>query len=417
MTRRDDDSDRFDREQLDEWKPMEPADDFADRAMARIEDSVAPSSGDNSGRWKLPVVAFAAGAFAAAAVALLLVSPSPTERREQDERPSLSRGKVEASERQTVAIAERASVVVEPGASLSWVSGSLSGIVQVEQRAGTAFYRVEPTQASFDVETPRGTIHMNGACVTVDVGPAHTELFVHDGRINVDTPQNHEPLGPGERIRITRRGAFRPPAAKPPPPTLPIARPALAPPPPEPCLCEEDIPSFEAAREHIERWARECRVRSDSPIVGLSESQLAEFAAEITDDSAEQTAIIEVMRHIEASADELLESIYETATGSDGDDVPVAVMFEAVLESSDFGEQLVVNQRLSAERAGKVQPPQDNSSMSPYEELMRLIVGFGDELESGLAERLGAARARQLRRRRHGWPGPGVHMAGCPSPP
>jgi hypothetical protein len=89
-------------------------------------------------------------------------------------------------------------------------------------------------------------------------------------------------------------------------------------------------------------------------------------------------------------------------------------MFQEVLRSADWNEVAVVRRRLARERAGLEAAPRDASQLSPYEELMRLLVGLGDELERDLAGQLGPRVARALRKRSGGWPGEALHMVGCP---
>jgi hypothetical protein len=82
----------------------------------------------------------------------------------------------------------------------------------------------------------------------------------------------------------------------------------------------------------------------------------------------------------------------------------MAALHEASPMSDDEEEAML--RRLAAEKAGRVEPPTDLSSLSPAERITRINVGFGDALEQALAARLGPERASELRQAFDGWPGP-----------
>jgi hypothetical protein len=46
--------------------------------------------------------------------------------------------------------------------------------------------------------------------------------------------------------------------------------------------------------------------------------------------------------------------------------------------------------------------------------MFRATIEAGDDFERRLAARIGEARARELRRRYGGWPGPDFDWFGCP---
>jgi hypothetical protein len=73
-----------------------------------------------------------------------------------------SSGAIAAAVRTEASLGERARVVLEPGAEVSWRGD------EVEQPRGDVFYRVEPG-ARFRVHTPAGDVEVRGTCFTVRV--------------------------------------------------------------------------------------------------------------------------------------------------------------------------------------------------------------------------------------------------------
>jgi hypothetical protein len=82
----------------------------------------------------------------------------------------------------------------------------------------------------------------------------------------------------------------------------------------------------------------------------------------------------------------------------------MAALHEASPMSAEEEEAML--RRLAAEKAGRIEPPADLSSLSIGERITRINVEFGDALEQALAARLGPERASELRHAFDGWPGP-----------
>jgi hypothetical protein len=115
-------------------------------------------------------------------------------------------------------------------------------------------------------------------------------------------------------------------------------------------------------------------------------------------------------------ADRRLREIYVAATGDAAGATAIDqdAMVEQIELTRTLGEDARLRAALSQERAGHAVPPADPSAMTPYEEMYRELIALGDDLERRLAARLGAGRARELRLRFGGWPGPDLDWIGCP---
>jgi hypothetical protein len=151
-----DDLDGLPPEVLDAVGADEPPAGFADAVMTAWADERAAPPAPHPSRGRFAVVALVAAA--AAALAVVVVERLP-------EGPSS--GSVLASAREQVGIGQRATVVAEPGADLSW-QVARGGVAVVQQRKGRAFYRVEPG-GSFIVKTPAGEARVTGTCFTLEI--------------------------------------------------------------------------------------------------------------------------------------------------------------------------------------------------------------------------------------------------------
>lgn len=77
-------------------------------------------------------------------------------------------GHLQANERQSLSLGDRAVAVVEAGASLKW-SMDAKGKVELRQFSGNVFYRVNRSDRPFVVSTVSGTIRVMGTCFRVVV--------------------------------------------------------------------------------------------------------------------------------------------------------------------------------------------------------------------------------------------------------
>jgi hypothetical protein len=100
------------------------------------------------------------------AAAILLVVLWPT--------AAPSTGSLTASERETVAIGDRATAVAEAGATLTW-EVEADGEAHVRQSSGAVFYRVDAGDA-FSVDTPAGRVTVTGTCFTVELDAMNSKL-------------------------------------------------------------------------------------------------------------------------------------------------------------------------------------------------------------------------------------------------
>ena len=205
------------------WPSRPP--DFGDRVLAAYEDDeaepvVVPSApaeaaSEGSGRrWGWLALA-AAVVVGAAAVATLVPRASDD-----------AYGSVVAEQQRTVSIGQRATVVADPGATLTW-STEGDGSVVVEQPKGSAFYRVDSGEP-FAVRTPAGVVRVTGTCFAVDVENSESMMntrtkagaigaavavavtvTVYEGSTVLANDAGTVDIGPGQRAVADAGGAPR----------------------------------------------------------------------------------------------------------------------------------------------------------------------------------------------------------------
>lgn len=190
------------------WPADEPPSDFAERVVARALAERRPARSSRKLAW------LGAGLAAAAAIALFFALRAP-----------VASGELAASARAEIAIGERATAVLEPGARLAW-----RGDV-VTQSAGDVFYRVEPG-APFRVETPAGEVTVLGTCFRVQTRSSAKEssdmnkkgvisaagsaalgalavVTVYEGRVGISHAGERVELSAGQSGQLDARGARR----------------------------------------------------------------------------------------------------------------------------------------------------------------------------------------------------------------
>lgn len=415
MAERDDHLERLE----DLWPAPEPRPDFVARVVARLDDAGDRVTGapTRTRRWLVPGLAAVTALAVAAAVALWLTRPpaaAPTAH-------APAQGAVTATAYTSIALGDRGVVVAHPGAVLTWVVGA-DGTARVEQVAGEAFFRVERGGA-FVVRTPAGEVRVTGTCFTVAVDEQLTTVDVHEGSVELADATSTVALAPGERGHL---GGAAPARRR---PTEPVAARVVSPDHPGPatpapqgrrgdCFCFSDPRHLEADAQLLDEWAALCRVRADLPPYGLDTDLTAIEAA------ADQLGISGGERaSFRAAALELttanlarLREVYIAATGDEDGAASLDpdALAEQIVRTATLGEDARLRATLSQERAGHVAPPTDPSQLSPFEEMIRVTLTAGDDFERRLAARLGAARARSLRQRFGGWPGPDFDWIGCP---
>jgi hypothetical protein len=181
----------------------------------------------------------------------------------------------------------------------------------------------------------------------------------------------------------------------------------------------ERAPHFlDPTPEELREMAKECRLRWDSPnlkprsVNRPTPEQLKKL--NMTEDEAEVMA--EVHQAFVAESLERLRAIYVAATGDTENArvlAPEALQQEVLDKSSEESIRRAY-QRVSQERAGLAAPPADTSGLTPAEQLVRFNTGLGDAYEHALADKLGAAKARELRRANDGWGSRHSSGVGCP---
>lgn len=204
-------SDREDPIPIDEtsWPAASPPASFASRVVAEVARRKAARA--RRGRY-----AVAAAAVLTLAAAWALV-PRAT-----------PRGEIGAEARTEAKIGDRALVVAEPGAHLTFVGDD------VTQDRGDVFYRVEPG-ARFTVHTPHGDVAVRGTCFRVRVDARSeqgegamaitardaksslvgalvvgaTTVGVYEGKVAVSHAGQHLDLVAGEGVRASAAGLER----------------------------------------------------------------------------------------------------------------------------------------------------------------------------------------------------------------
>jgi len=97
------------------------------------------------------------------------------------------------------------------------------------------------------------------------------------------------------------------------------------------------------------------------------------------------------------------------------DKLPIGGLLGLLMEKVPEAVRNEARARLSKEKAGLVPPPADLAKTPVIDRALRIATGAGDELEKRFGERVGAERARALRKVRDGWPGGRSSMNGCPN--
>lgn len=457
------DSERLD---LSAFEVPPPSPGLADRVLARLP-AAAPRPPPRHSRRAV---------LAAVAAVLLIALPGAwlvSQGLGRDEA-----GERSFAQRDTVHLGASAVAVAERGSELRWTAAGRRGPVRVRQTSGRVFYRVE-TGSDFQVETPGGQVAVRGTCFTIEVQPvfpskqsltgaavgaaltAAVFVTVHEGRVAVTSPAGATEVGPGERAVLSAGAGPRlvassaggdttvAPAA---PSTATQGTPEATPPtwqareaayvaeltalrervkalepyapgssrPEAKEVRTERVSNFlDPTPEELREMAKECRLRWDSP--GLRPKSLNRPTPEqlkelnITEDEAEVMA--EVHQAFVAESLEKLRAIYVAATG---DAESARVLSPEALEQEVFDKSTEDSvrrafQRVARERAGLAVPPADTLGLTPAERLVRFNTSLGDAYERAMADKLGTAKARELRRMNNGWGSRHSSGMGCPS--
>ncbi len=429
------------RRALDAYRVPDVPADLADRVLAGT--GRRPRREARRG-WMAALIVVAG--VAAAVVAVLILAPG--------ERSS---GQLLSVRRASASIGDRGVAVAEAGAELEWTVAR--GAARVTQRVGDVFYRVEPG-GPFVVETPAGTVEVRGTCFRVEVetmklsrqhivaagvGAAVAAVVivtVYEGRVLLAGPRGAVTVEAGERARAeTGMAPEALPATPPAPPPASSAvaggdslavrevavRRELAAAQTRIAALESQLataaaapPAFESpvdpTPEQLRAWAARCEIRLDAPgIFGATARPRPDELEELGLGAAERPAFERAVAALHERTRAPMRAIYVEAPGdaAGGDELTAGAMLSEISSKALRADGVRARARMARERAGLQPPPADVAALPPVERALRLIYSSGNELERMLAEDLGAARARELRKHHGGWPGLRYNDAGC----
>ena len=458
MPTRDDDPERLDPRWLEAYEAPEPPAGFADRVLAARQAPV--TQGPRRPHLYIRVGTFVAVSAAAAALLLVLSGRGG----------GVHEGARLASVRESVSLAARGVMVLEPGADVAFRVAE--GSARIQQRAGQVFYRVDRSSrpgASFVVATPAGQVQVVGTCFSVEVMPMMPSksawrgaaigaavssavlVTVFEGRVLLASPKGQIEVAAGQTGRAAAEGA----------PSL-AAQVAEAPPAPGATADElrrrddeqrleiatlrakvkalegqgkqageghplDDVmpgqasktPFFDPSKEELSQMAKECRLKWDSPPLGAEPTRMGpkgQQEAGLSDEERERFNKISSDLHARTAAD--LRSFYAEVTGDSAAsrDLSPSTMMQEIEAKSPEADVQETFRRLSAERAGLAKPPTlaELKARSPVERMMRQVTSLGDVFERDLGAVLGKERAHALRASGGGWGSRSVSSHGCP---
>jgi hypothetical protein len=425
--------------------PQEPPPpDFADRVVeVRRREPIPTARPRRSPRRWVPLAAAAA---AMVALAVVRRGPGPD-------------ADTVATERQSIRLDGRGVAVMEAGSALARRAGRWT------QRAGDVFYRIDRGGA-FTLLTPAGEVVVLGTCFRVEVDPMklnpQTKLgfaagaalatavvvTVYEGHVRLANGSGQHDLEAGEQGSFATGQAPRKLSGE----ASPAARAASASRPPalvaavapgeveelraklasqerELAILRQDEkgkkggsgPWVDVPHDELVARASRCELRWDQPEINgyevkpLDDKSGWARAAGLSD--TERDAYNESLKELQASAAGQLRQLFVELTGDAqmAEKLPIGGLMGLMMEKAPDAARTEARARLSKEKAGLVSPPADLAKTPVIERALRIATGAGDELERRFGERVGAERARALRRLRDGWPGGRSSMNGCPN--
>jgi hypothetical protein len=174
--------------------PAPPA-DFAQRVLGAADKAAAPVA--SPARRKRPRLFWAASS--ALALALLVLVFALARREAGQGRAS----DILAERRETLAIGDRVTAVLEPQADIGWQDEG--GRLRIDQRQGEVFYRVD-RGGDLLVATPAGDVLVTGTCFRVSLqgraGQRSSLVEVLEGAVEVRTDAGRARLAAGEWSRL-----------------------------------------------------------------------------------------------------------------------------------------------------------------------------------------------------------------------
>lgn len=327
--------------------------------------------------------------------------------------------------------------------------------VDIEHTAGYAVYRA---RSPVTVRTPAGAVHARAAHFSVEVEPMKRELMsaaggaavavavvvVYKGSVTAESDRGDVTVEAGEQAEL-RAGA-----------PIAVSDAELEPPPAsatrEQLLARDRmlvrrVTALSSRVTELEGKLASAAASSkpgDGPdpdkFLDLSESELAILAdrCELRYDipgyamSRDVDAIMKHINRYEGLSDDeraafdrimragdpqliaTLRSIYIEVTGdrAGAETLSLRNMQHEVFEKSAPGDVNEALRLISAERAGRAEPPVDLAGRPPVERMLRALAASGARLERALAAEVGPERARQLRKERVAWAR--RRQSGCP---
>ncbi|MEZ0313942.1 MAG: FecR domain-containing protein [Myxococcota bacterium] len=425
MSQVDDDFSDDERQLLDRWGAPTPPSDFAARVAGN------PRRGTSLVRYGV------------VAAALVLGVTGMVMRSRGD-----VTGMVQSNARSTIAIGKRAVVVAESGTILEYQvakdwRGEGTGAALVEQRQGTAFYRVE-RGGTFKVHTVNGTIEVTGTCFTIAVDERTGVLVaVHEGSVVTQHELGgaRESVLAGQSVLLNARGvvATQSHSASAAPHIMHSQRySGMADLDDHVALMEQTAKLRDQVRalqnrlantsnsertygldhDELVRLADNCELSWDTPQVQVGTSpRLTDDDARALGLNAEQRRVVEeAMAEANARMVGILQATYVAVTGDENvAGVSATALLSEIEDKTSTPEMQRIYQRLAQERAGlPLKRAKPEGREAQIEELYRAYVTMGDDLQGVLAERLGASLAERIRDLRDGFSSRRHSSFGCP---
>jgi hypothetical protein len=372
-------------------------------------------------------------------------------------------GSVQATLRQSIDLGSRGVAVLEAGADLQW--RVVRGEAEIEQRAGSVFYRVERGGA-FRVHTRAGTVAVRGTCFTVEVEEMRlgTQGFVgagvgaalatavlvtvHEGHVSFANERGELQLAAGGRARAEAGSAPKISHATS-TPTEPATDATLA------ALDHEALAQRASAQqaelatlrarvhalenaesatneapkhaeqaaflhpspEELNQLARECKLRWDEPYVGLQPKVIGpDRIAELGITDEERQAMNRLNADYNGKSLAELRALYVELTGDSAgaDQLGPGALIEEIDEKSPRPDVQAAYEKLARERAGLQSAPTDARGSSVIERLMRLRTSAGDRYERALGAAIGPDLAKRMREEKDGFGSHSTSSHGCP---
>jgi hypothetical protein len=328
-------------------------------------------------------------------------------------------GALQATQRTTVHLADRAIAVADEGAVLNWQVDA-NGEARVEQRAGYVFYRVE-LGGRFEVDAGLARIQVTGTSFGVLLtAPNRLDVEVHEGAVVVSSERGEVSVGAGRRTTVLGDTLPSVPAdlrAKGTAERLagvatrvqPSSEHTDSAPAPGPERSPVVPDGLEPSLESLQERAEDCRLQFDVPPIdadGVPELLDGETIEAFAITDAERRTILARYADFNAAAMEELRALYVEATGNEA--MARLLSFEALgieIRRKSIPEDVVEARRtIALELAGELASPRDRDQGPPIERYFRLLTKLGQEAETLLGDVIGPQRAREIRGLRGGWP-------------